>query len=249
MSGLAGKRVLVTRPRQQAASLATLLRKAGAKPLMLPLIEMVPPADMAALDRAARAAAGYDWIIFTSANAVAAFYERRQQLGLPRPVPARCAAIGPATAMALRARGQTADLVPAEFVAEAFAAELNDVEGQRFLLPRAENGREYLAVYLRLRGAQVDEVAAYRTLPAEFDAEALAELERGVDIVTLTSASTARGFAALAADLPKALIACLGPKTAEAAREAGLPVHITAAVHTTGGLLAAIEAYLSLEVI
>jgi len=257
VSGLAGKRVLVTRPRHQAASLAALLRKAGAKPLLLPLIEIVPPADMAALDRAARAAASYDWLVFTSANAVDALWDRLEHLGLPTTLPVLTAVIGPSTARALERRGQPVDYVPHLYTDEALGMGVGvdlglDVAGKRILLPRAENTREAVATYLRMRDAIVDEVVAYRNQPADpaAEAEIIEELRCGVDVVTLTSASTARNYSDLVDkyDLPiPPVVACIGPETARVAVIKGLPVHVVATVHTAEGLVDAIDTYVPLE--
>ncbi|MBI4772267.1 MAG: uroporphyrinogen-III synthase, partial [Chloroflexi bacterium] len=145
--------------------------------------------------------------------------------------------------------------IPEEYVAEAIAPGLGEVAGERILLPRAEIAREALAAELRQRGATVDEIAAYRTLPAAPDPVWLAELRRGVDAITFTSASTVRNFAVLTAQTREVfetsrvspIIACIGPITAAAAREAGLPVHIIAPreAYTTDGLLAALTDYFS----
>ena len=253
MSSLAGKRVLVTRPRHQAASLAALLRKAGAQPLLLPLIEIVRPADLAALDAAAQAAAagGYDWLFFTSANAVDALWDRIEHLGLPTPLPAQTAVIGPSTGRALERRGQKVDFIPDLYTDEALAMGL-EITGKRILFPHAESIRESLVIYLGWAGATVDEVVAYRNQPADpaAEAEIIAELRRGVDVVTLTSASTARNYSDLvdkyALPIPP-VVACIGPETARVAVIKGLPVHVVAAVHTAEGLLDAIDAYVPLE--
>jgi len=274
---LAGKRIVITRPRAQAATLAEKLSALGAQPILFPTIEIAPMADDAPLQAALRRLAEYHWIVFTSANAVAVFTRqadgRGVQLNAPTPdamgrgvqlnapppdnrsmaVEAhgfqtqrdapRLAAVGPATARALESRGLSAAFIPDEYVAEALAAGLDDVAGRRVLLPHAELAREALADDLRRRGAIVDEIAVYRTLPAAPDPAGLAELKRGVDAITFTSASAARNFARLlAGEAPSgaAIMACIGPVTAAAAREAGLPVTVVAAEYTLDGLVAAL---------
>ena len=236
---LAGKRVVVTRPRAQAAALAEKLAGQGAVPIIFPMIEITPMDDCRPLDAALRQLDQYDWIIFTSVNGVTAVWDR---LDAAWPAALRIAAVGPATARALAARGANAAFMPDEYVAEALAAGLGDVAGQRVLLPHAELAREALADVLRGRGATVDELPVYRTLPAAPDPQGLAEQQRGVDAITLTSASAARNFARLAPAAP-AVVACIGPVTAAAAREAGLPVRVVAAEYTLDGLVAALGDY------
>jgi uroporphyrinogen-III synthase len=165
----------------------------------------------------------------------------------------RVAAIGPATASALQAHDVTITLIPDEYVAEAIIESIGPVQGQRILLPRADIAREALAVELQQRGAIVDEIAAYRTLPAQPDPDGLRELQRGVDVITFTSSSTVRNFIALVGQEsiprdsiprdsipPQAIVACIGPITANTARELGLRVDVTAAEYTMDGLVAAL---------
>jgi uroporphyrinogen-III synthase len=253
-SSLTGKRIVITRPKAQAAALADKLAALGAEPIIFPTIQIAPVDDYAPLDAALGQLGQYQWIVFTSANAVAIFWER---LGghLPAtvpvaaaspiwPAPLQFAAVGPATARALEKRGASAKFVPDEYVAEALAAGLGDVAGQRILLPHAELAREALAAELRRRGATVDEIAIYRTLPAAPDPAGLAELRRGVDAITFTSASAARNFALMAGGAAfagsPAIVACIGPVTAAAARQSGLPVDVVAAEYTFDGLVAAL---------
>ena len=246
-----GKRVLVTRPRAQAAALCVRLSALGAEPILFPTIEIAPMPDSDALDQAIAALEKYHWIIFTSVNGVAAFWSRLDLAGLgdPRGLSARVAAIGPVTARALEDRGVRPEFIPAEYVAERILDGMGDVTGQWILLPRAEMAREALAVELTKRGAVVHEIAAYRTLPAAPDAHGLAELRRGVDAVTFTSASTVRNFVALVGQSAicnlQSAIACIGPITAQAARDAGLAVDVMASEYTTEGLVAALAGFFS----
>jgi len=246
---LAGKRVVITRPRAQATALADRLSALGAEPIIFPTIKIAPVDDYGPLDAVLRQLNDYHWLIFTSANAVAIFWER---LGgqLAAPVAVRFAAVGPATARALEQRGHPPTFIPDEYVAEALSAGLGDVSGQHILLPHAELAREVLADDLRRRGATVDEIAIYRTLPAASDPAGLAELQRGVDAITFTSASAARNFVQLTSGhllaVRRAVIACIGPVTAAAAREAGLPVDVVAVDYTLDGLVAALARHLGL---
>ncbi len=252
MRPLAGKRVVVTRARDQARELAERLRAEGAEPVLLPTIELVPPADgYAALDAALRALDTFDWIIFTSVNGVAHTCARLEALGRhPRALNRlRVAAIGPATARALRERGVRVDVVPPTYVAEAILEVLPLEPGAGILLPRADIARPALREGLRAAGARVVEVAAYRTVPARPDPGALARLEAGVDAITFTSGSTVRHFVTLlgaerARRLARgAVVAAIGPITARVAREMGLPPDVVAREHTVPGLIAALCAH------
>ncbi|MBA2453412.1 MAG: uroporphyrinogen-III synthase [Chloroflexia bacterium] len=237
---LAGKRVLVTRPRHQASTLSDLLRKAGAIPVELPVIEIVPSSS-AELDQALDQVGTYDWLVFTSVNAVAVVTGR---LGDSRAL--RIAAIGDATAAALMERGFSVDVVPDQFVAEAVLDALiaRGVTGKRFLLPRAEIARDILPDGLREAGAIVDVVSAYSTrLPEAVDQNVIdAILGDEIDIVTVTSPSTVRNLLTLTGGgLPPGIVlACIGPITAEAAQEAGLRVDIMASRYSIPGLVEAL---------
>ncbi len=255
---LFGKRVLVTRSRAQASALSGLLARRGALPLELPAIEVQPLQDCAGLDAALRGLGqgGYQWVVFTSANAVQAVFQRLDALGLDARAfgAARVAAIGPATAASLRQRGIRADLTPEDFVSEAVAAalEARAVSGQRVLLPRADIAPEELARRLEALGALVHEVPAYRTVvPEESRGRAKEVCAQGIDIATFTSSSTVRNLADLLAGdlspLSGATVACIGPVTAATARELGLKVDIVAREHTVPGLVEALESYFAQE--
>jgi uroporphyrinogen III methyltransferase/synthase len=255
---LFGKRVLVTRPAELAGGFAQRLRDAGADPIALPTIRIAPPDDAGRLAQAAREAAGYDAIVFTSANGVGRFFDAITQAGgdarwLGRGL---VAAIGPATAEALSARGVRADVVPGEFrgeaTAEALIAALGPrIQGARILLPRAAVAREALPERLRAAGARVDVVAAYQTLgPRDEDPQRLRDaLAAGtIDVVALTSSSTvtqlvdALGKDAIAL-LANVTLASIGPITTQTAEALGLRVAVTARAYTTVGLLDALEAH------
>ncbi len=249
---LFGKRVLVTRSREQAGSLSALLREYGADPVEVPVLETVPPESYDAMDSAIARLESYDWIVFTSVNGVKSFLDRLESLALDVRAlgRTRIAAIGPATAQELRRYHLKVDLVPSEYVAEAVAAALlsTGVEGRRMLLPRADLAREALAVELERAGALVDNVVAYRTVPARSDMGRLREqLSAGeIDVVTFASSSTVRYLvAALGEDalplLSRSTIACIGPITADTAREMGLQVDVMAGEHTIPGLVKALS--------
>jgi uroporphyrinogen-III synthase len=248
-SPLSGKRILVTRPRAQADDLGNKLAALGAEPIPFPTIEIAPMDDYSALDESIQNLETYHWIIFTSVNGVSAFWSRLDLAGIGDPpgLIQRIAAIGPATAQALKRRGVGATFIPDEYVAEAIVAGIGDVRGKWILLPRADIAREALAVELANRGAVVHEIAAYRTLPAAPDPLGLAELQRGVDAITFTSSSTVRNFVALAGQFDKLpnqpAIACIGPITAQTVREVGWPVDVIATEYTMAGLVAALATH------
>ncbi|MGH7728650.1 MAG: uroporphyrinogen-III C-methyltransferase [Vulcanimicrobiaceae bacterium] len=244
---LFGKRVLVTRPRGQAGTFAERLWEAGAEPLLAPTIALAPPDDEAAAQAAVRRVRDYRWLVFTSQNGVAAFFDRLSADGADARAlgGVRIAAIGPKTAERLLAHGIRADFVPAQYVAEAVAEGLlaHSAPGDRLLLFRAQEARDVLPETLRAQGRAVEVVAAYTTVVLRDPA--LAESARRADIWTFTSASTVRG---LVTNVPDAaalarerIVACIGPITAAAARESGLPVDVVADEFTVEGLLVALD--------
>lgn len=228
MLPLAQRRILVTRPRGQASRLADLLTAAGATPILLPTIEIAPPASFCALDAALITLRTFDWLLFTSANAVEAFAARGRRLCVPVHA-RRIAAIGSATAAAVRACGLAVDvdLLPPRAVAESFAeALLPFAAGASMLLVRAADARDHLPETLTAHGASVTIATAYRTLLAQ---DSVAELRRLLvseppDAITFTSASTARNLHALLTETgagvpPAVVLASIGPVTSEAMRE------------------------------
>jgi uroporphyrinogen-III synthase len=246
---LAGKRIVVTRPLNQAGAFSKKLAELGAVPILFPTIEIALPNDYTALDDAISNIERYDWLIFTSVNGVEAFCKRAEILSKPVNERTKIAIIGPATTRALEAYGLRPTLVPKTYIAEAIVDEIGNVAGQHVLLPRAEIARDALTIELKRRGAIANEVVAYRTLPAIPNEGVLAEIEQGVDVVTFTSSSTVRNFMALleqgAVKPLDAIIACIGPVTAETAREAGLNVTVIAKDYTTEGLIEALIRYYS----
>jgi len=244
---LTGRRVLVTRPRDQAEALATALAARGARAVLFPTIEVRAVTDLSKLDRAIDALSTYHWITFPSPNAADVVFDRLLARGLRLQPRLRIAAVGPGTAQAIEARGARVDFIPSQFLGEQLGRELTPVTGLRVLLPRAARGREELGSILMRRGASVDEVVVYDTLPASVDPRDLVELERGVDVATFTSPSTVENFFTLlgaraVSVLGEACIACIGPVTASAARALGLTVHLEPSDHSIPGLVAALDA-------
>ena len=253
---LFGKRVLVTRPREQAAEMVRLLEEHGAEAIEAPMIRTAPPEDYGPLDAACAAIHQYDWIVFASANAVDVFIKRL--LATPRDLRAlhgvNLCAVGPATAERLRELGLKVDLVPAEYRAEALVEGLagsRDVTGLRVLLPRADIGREVVADELRRRGADVTEVIAYRTVIVDPEREGEPDiyrmlLDRRIDVVTFTSPSAVRNLVRVlgaepAADLlQSAVVASIGPVTAEVAAQYNIRSTVVPAEYTVAALVDAI---------
>jgi uroporphyrinogen III methyltransferase/synthase len=233
---LFGRRVVVTRAREQASEAVALLRDLGAEVVELPMIEFVEPADGgAALREAAGRLAGFDWVVFTSANAVERLFavvRDARAFGA-----ARVAVVGAKTAEALARHGVAADLVPPHFVAEALLDAFPSGTGT-VLLPRAEVARDVLPDGLGAKGWQVEVVDAYRTVPARPGAP---ELERagGADAVMFSSSSTVKNFLAVAERVPP-VVACIGPVTARAAEAAGLHVDVVADESTVRSLVDAL---------
>ncbi|MBI4483957.1 MAG: uroporphyrinogen-III synthase [Acidobacteria bacterium] len=258
---LAGKTVLVTRPRDQAPEFSRQLRRLGARVLEFPTIEIVPPASWDSLDNAVARLDQYHWILFTSANGVDAFFKRLARAGKRPSIlrGLRVAAIGPATAGRLRGRGQRVHVIPGEFRAEAVVEALvarigaERLKGLRFLLPRAREARDVLPRNLRRLGARVDVVEAYRAAPPRDGAIRLRRLleDEAVDAVTFTSSSTAKNFVRMLHGdraqrlVQRATIAAIGPVTARTLRTLGLWVHIQPDRYTIPALARAIALYYS----
>lgn len=252
---LLGRRVVVTRPREQAERLAELLEGYGAEVEVIPTIRLEPPESWEPLDRALERLGEYAWLIFTSQNGVIAFRDRLEATGAdPRALAGpRIAAIGPETAETLRRFGLRVDLIPAEYRAEALVEALRShlASGMRVLIPRAQEAREVLPERLRALGVSVTVVPAYRTVAARDGVDRLrALLEAGqVHVVTFTSSSTVRHFMALfpPGETPRLLrrvaLAAIGPVTAETVAEYGLAAAIVPREYTVPALAAAVAAH------
>ena len=249
---LLGKRIVVTRARQQASDLVKRLEELGAECLEYPTIEIRAPKDPQPLKQAVAGLSTYDWIVFTSVNGVSYFFEQLFVSGNDVRVLGhlKTAAIGPATAARLLEFGLTSDIVPetyrAESVIKAFKKE--NLKGKKILLPRAKEARPILPQELTKMGAAVNEIPAYETLKAAENMDALIQQlrDKRVDMITFTSSSTVSNFKALlpVADF-KALIqdvtvASIGPITSDTAKELGFQVHISAESYTIPGLVDAI---------
>lgn len=236
--------MLVTRSPERAGALSSLLRARGAIPVEAPAIA-VTPSRSGPFGAAIREAAegGSDWVAFTSAEGVEAWFARAATLGLDaRGLRAKVAAVGPGTAEALRERGIIADLVPRTYTTEALGRAFPGGSG-RVLLPRADIAPTELERLLGAKGWKVERVDAYRSRPARsLPADARAALARGeIDAITFTSASTVEGFVRAAGTPRGPAVVCIGPVTARRAREAGLRVAAVARPHTLEGVVEATE--------
>lgn len=248
---LFGKTILVTRTRQQASELSSQLEDLGANVIEAPTLELRPPADQSAVDAALQGASGFDWIVFTSANGVAATKARLIAIGLDVRAfgGAKIAVIGEATGAAVREQlGLRVDLCPPQFVAEALVEELEKqgIAGKRFLLLRADIARPLLRERLEKVAARVLDVAVYETaiLPA-LPPEVMEALDaKQIHAVTFTSSSTAENLATLLGPdyqqkLAGVQIVSIGPITSATLRKLGLPPAIEAKTFNIDGLVTA----------
>lgn len=254
---LSGRTVVLTRPRAQSAEMAALLEEHGARVLEFPCIAIAPPDSFEALDQALKAPHGFDWLVLSSSNGVEALLARLDALG--RDVRAlagmKIAAVGTATAQALAVARLRADLVPDEFDAEGLVQALakHGVAGQRFLVVRAQEGREVLPDELRAAGGRVEVCAAYKTLRPPIDVAPMRErLGRGeVSAIAFASPSAVKNFAAgfepgeAARLLEKVCVAAIGPVTAKAAAGQGIRVDVTPEQATGPALVQALAGWLA----
>jgi len=250
---LFGKKILITRPADQAVDFTQLLAESGADAISFPTIRIAPPKSWDAVDRAIADIAGYDWLLFTSVNGVRLFFERLRKRGgdirnLKGP---RIGAIGPKTGAQLEALGLTVDVFPEEYRAEALAEVVGDVKGRRVLIARAEKARDILPKTLKARGAAVTVAAVYRTLKPRHLAPGTKKLllDGKIDAVTFTSSSTVDGFMEHFSPYERRRIfrhakaAAIGPITAATLRRHGVRPAILAKRYTMEALAKAIVAY------
>ncbi len=254
---LFGKRILVTRARHQASTLSKLLSEHGAQPIELPAIDIQAAANNEELDQAISNLERYHWIVFTSVNGVSAFFERLYSLNLDTRAlnGLKIGAIGPATAKALETKGIIPDYLPEVYTGQGVITGLKsqDIVGQRFLLPRADIADRELTEGISQLGAEVHEIAVYRTVPATTAISRAKQmlLSGEIDVITFTSSSTVSNLVAVFKEgqpvINSAKVACIGSKSADTAARAGLRVDIVASEHTIPGLVEAIEQYFEEE--
>lgn len=252
---LRGKRILITRARSQALSLAQRIESLGGEVVEFPTIEIRPPESYGPLDQAIKQIASYDWLIFTSVNGVDQFLNRFEKLGkkIADLAGIEVGAIGPETAKRLTAAQIQPSLVPKQYQAEGILEALisETVLGKRILIPRAAKARDILPEALRRWGARVDVVEAYQTVLPQVDVSALCQLlsEGTIDMITFTSSSTATNFAVMLRDqdlprlLSRAVIACIGPITKKTVEDLGMRPEIVSEEFTIPGLVCAMVDY------
>ncbi len=252
-----GKRIVVTRSRSQASVLVKKIRELGGEAIELPTIEIAQEENLQQLYRAFDHIQSYQWIIFTSVNAVDIFFQELIQSGhdIRSLAGLKLGAIGPATAGRLQQYGLQVQLIPEEYKAEGIVQALQNsiIPGQKILLPRARGAREVLPLELAKLGAEVEEIFLYQAVvPRNIDHLRIQEmLAQSVDYITFTSSSTVANFVEIAGSQPaemlaqRAKVACIGPITAEKARANGLKVDLVASEYTIDGLLRSILADLA----
>lgn len=256
---LFGRRVLVTRGREQSRKMAEAIREHGGEAVLFPTISFLPPSDYTPLDEAILRIGTYDWVIFTSVNGVERFFQRFFEIqdDIRKLAGPRIGAIGPVTADTIRKRGLKVDRLAKQFMAEG-VLELfppEEVNGKRFLIPRAEKARETLPEGLAKMGGTVDVVSVYRTgLPEKADVNEIRSIleAKKLDAVTFTSSSTVTHFVEMLGEkdlnllLDGVVVASIGPVTSATLIEKGLPVHVEASKYTVDGLVKALADHFEL---
>lgn len=251
---LFGKRILVTRAREQAEPFLRMLEEEGAEVIEFPVIQIVPPGSYEDLDRAIGSVRNYDWLVFTSVNGVTKFFERLTQSGkdVRELYGLKIAAIGEATAGEIKKKGIRVELLPVEYRAEGLVEEFErvNIKGKRILIPRAMEARDILPVKLREMGAVVDVVTAYETRkPGKGVSAKIKKMldNNMIDAVTFTSSSTVRNFLSIFPGFKQArgkpALACIGPITEKTLRDAGYKAQITPGEYTVEKLAREIAGY------
>jgi len=256
---LRGRRIVLTRPLAQSGDFEERVGALGGEPVVAAAIEIVAPDSWTIADAALRRVGTYDWLAFTSANAVRMLVDRADAIGVPRDElrSRRLAVVGPATAAVVRTTLRPPDFAPTVNTAEMLGEEITDVDNTRVLLPRGNLADDTLPAALRARGAFVDEVVVYRTVPGPGITAIVAGVrESAVDALLFASASAVRFVAdALVADTASTglrrqrwpVAACLGPVTASAAQACGFQSVIVADDATQNELIDAVARWFGAE--
>lgn len=245
---LSGKKIAVTRDREQAGELIDILTSRGADIIEFPTIEVKLLDDLSGLEKALQDMESFHWIFLTSRNAVTFFFDKLEKMGFDRKELAgtRFAAVGPATAGTLEGYGIKPELVPDEFVAEGLveSAAKAGVSGMKILIPSATGARDTLSEGLRDLGADVVRINIYHSVKPEPVPDVMIKAVKEADVITFTSSSTAENFFSLVPDI-KSIYACIGPATADTVKKCGRTPHIVAGEYTLAGLVEAIINYYS----
>ena len=252
---LKGKHILITRPAEQAKDFIEALKALGAEPISFPTILIISPRDWIKVDKAIENLTTYDVLIFTSVNGVKFFFQRLKKKGknVGSLNKLKMVAIGPKTAAAIERRHLPVDIVPQKFQAESVveALEKKRITGKRFLLPRAEKARDVLPKEITKRGGHIDVVTVYRTSMGQGNIHEVKELfrKRLIHVITFTSSSTVKNFVELLAEkniskmIKGAVVASIGPITADTAASLGIRTDIMPKNYTIPGLVKAISEY------
>lgn len=245
---LKGKRVWISRPELSAKAMAKLFENQGAEAINIPLIQLHLKEDLSELHAALDQLESFEWIVFTSENAVRFFFEAAVNFGIkfyfyPN---LKIATVGEKTKIALEQLGYRTNFVPIEYTAEVLAANMDEeIAGKRVLIPRSAIALDdYLDLFER-RGAKAEAISIYENEPIFYSSEELKETLSTADYLTFTSASAVSSLAeqidVQQTDFSKVRIVCIGPSAAERAKEVGLEVAAVATPHTAEGILSAIE--------
>ena len=247
-------RILVTRPRSQAAELGRLLVARDLVPVPVPTVEIDATSSAPDIDAMLHGLGGAGWLVLTSANGAEVLAARLTENGARLPTGVRVAAVGPATAAALHDAGIRVDHVPGEYLTAAIVDGLGDLEGRRVVLARADASDPGLAAALAARGATVEEVVAYRTIegPGSSRDRLHAELQLDLHGIAFASGSSVRGLSRLASSIDRGRARtlpafCIGPVTAAEARQSGFHIAAVALEHTATGLADAIATHFARE--
>lgn len=243
MPELHGKRVVVTRPREDFPAFASLLEAQGASPIPFPTIEVRPTKETQFLQSSLKKLSSFDWLILTSANAVKVLSNHITSDSMAPSL--KLAAVGSKTADAMLQLGWRVDFVPEKYVAKAILPGLGTLAGQRVLLARGDLASPDLPAGIRASGGQVTEMEVYRTVPVSSAEEDLRQIRLGVDALTFTSSSAVRNFVSMMQEAHldpgnlsgSPIYAYIGPVTASTARDYELPIDMVAEIHTLEGMV------------
>lgn len=256
---LFGKRILVTRAKEQSLEMSNIITELGGEAVEFPVIKTIPPIQCEEFNQAINQLETFDWIIFSSVNGVNYFFAKLKEQGIDirQMSKAKIVAVGPKTAKALQDKYLNIEVLPQEFVAEGILASLQGhiKPGQKVLFPRADIARDIIPNYLKEKGLEVTAVDAYQTVPAAENREEIIEFlkEKKLNVITFTSSSTVKNFLeALKGEnieklLEGVILASIGPITTETAIKQGLEVQITAEEYTVPSLVKAIVDYYKTE--